>query len=169
MSNYNESKKQLDVIRNKYNCKGELIFRTAVQLVVEWGQKNFTDKKFIEDNFYEIDERHDKADAEGKYLFMTRDFEKALIECARDIAEATTACNFLMYVQREIWLGIGEYGELSYYKAIKMLKDCINYCTDELEYDDILAVMTAELGFSEEEIEYLGYGYLFESEEEGEE
>ena len=41
---YTESKKQLDAIRQKYGCKGDIIFKTAIQYIVELGQNSFKDE-----------------------------------------------------------------------------------------------------------------------------
>lgn len=38
MSNYPETKNKIDVIRNKYGCKGDLIFRTAITTLFDWGE-----------------------------------------------------------------------------------------------------------------------------------
>jgi hypothetical protein len=61
MSNYAESKKKLDSIRDKYGCKGEIIFRTAIQYIVEYGQQNFLDEVWYEELINDIDDRHDTA------------------------------------------------------------------------------------------------------------
>ena len=164
MSNYMESKKKLDAIRDKYGCKGEVLFRTAIQILMEHGQNSFCDNAWFDKVLVGIDARHDKADTEGKWLFMTRDFEKAMWECAREIAKIGSY-DFLMYVQREVWLGGNG---ISYQRAIDMLKECISYYTYGMEYDGILADMTEELGFDENEIVELGFEYLFDDEEEEE-
>ena len=80
MTNYAESKNTIDKIRSKYGCKGEIIFRTAIQMVVEHGRNSFKDEIWFEDQMNFIDERHDSAESVGKFLFMTRDFEKAIYE-----------------------------------------------------------------------------------------
>ena len=107
---YTESKKKLDSIRQKYGCKGEVLFRTAIQSVVEYGQYMFNDEEFIADQLRQIDDRHDIAEAQGKWLFMTRDFEKEIINCAKELANINTY-DLLIYIQREVWLGGGEIGE----------------------------------------------------------
>ena len=72
MTNYAESKNTIDKIRSKYGCKGEIIFRTAIQMVVEHGRNSFKDEIWFEDQMNFIDERHDSAESVGKFLFMTR-------------------------------------------------------------------------------------------------
>ena len=74
MSNYAESKKALDQIRDKYGCKGDIIFRTAIQLLVDTGKCTILDPAWYQCEMDNIDARHDKAETEGKLLFMTIDF-----------------------------------------------------------------------------------------------
>ena len=164
MNNYSESKKKLDAIRDKYGCKGEVIFRTAIQYVVEHGQSMLSDEAWQEHFIFNIDKRHDEAEAEGKILFITRDFEKAILECAFELAQIEPY-DFLIYIQREIYLG----GDgISYQRAIKLLHKCMDWiddthttradCYDTLQY----------LDFTDNEIEELGYGYMLSEEEEEE-
>lgn len=165
MSNYTESKKQLDTIRDKYGCKGEIIFRTAIQYIVEFGQNKFNDAVWFIQTMNGIDQRHDQAEVEGKILFITRDFEKAIFECAKELAQIKPY-DFLIYIQREIYLG----GDgISYQRVIQLLHKCMDWieaehrtaadCYDTLEY----------LDFKDDELEELGYGFLLDVEEEEDE
>ena len=111
-----------------------------------------------------IDEKHDKAEKEGKILFCTREFEKALIDCAVALSEVHTY-DLLIYIQREVWLG----GDgIDYRRAIQLLKNCVDFeieDTYELSYarDELM-----EMGFREDELVELGYEVLFDDEEEEE-
>ena len=156
MNNYAESKKQLDTIRDKYGCKGEVTFRAAIQYVIEFGQRNFKDEVWFDELVNDVDERHNLAEANGEILFVTRDFEKAILECAKELAQIEPY-DFLIYIQREIYLG----GDgISYQRTIKLLNKCMDWidethttradCYDTLQY----------LDFTDNEIEELGYGYL---------
>lgn len=158
MSNYTESKKKLDAIRDKYGCKGEVIFRTAIQYIAEFGQRHFNDEEWFNVMISEVDKRHDQADVEGKFLFITREFEKAILECAQEIAQIEP-CDFLIYIQKEIYLGGNG---IHYQKTIELLHKCMDWiddthttsadCYDTLQY----------LGFTDDDIEELGYGYLLD-------
>ena len=153
--NYTESKRKLDEIRSKYMCAGDVIFRTAIQYVVECGQITFKDETWYEDQMNAIDDRHDLAEAAGKILFYTRSFEKAIFECALELSRINTY-DLLIYIQREIYLG----GDgISYQRAIELLKDCVNF----LDYDPLN--QARDIGFDDDEIEALGFGYLLEDEE----
>lgn len=164
MNNYSESKKKLDAIRDKYGCKGEVIFRTAIQYVVEYGQSMLSDEAWQEHFIFNIDKRHDEAEAEGKILFITRDFEKAILECAKEIAQIEPY-DFLIYIQREIYLG----GDgISYQRAIDLLRGCLDYCGNNTYETMYTLEMAEEMGFDENEIEELGYGYMLSEEEEEE-
>lgn len=161
MSNYTESKQILDEIRNQYSCTGDVIFRTAIQCVVECGQFHFRDEVWVEEQLRKIDNNHDAAEAIGKILFMTRDFEKAIFECARELAEIA-AYDLLIYISREIYLG----GEgLDYQRAVGLLKRCMEELADSDDYEYILNLFE-DIGFHDDEIGQLGFGYLLEDEEE---
>ena len=168
---YTESKKQLDAIRQEYGCKGEVLFRTAIQSVVEYGQYMFNDEEFIADQLRQIDDRHDTAKAQGKWLFMTRDFEKAIINCAKELAEIDT-CDLLIYIQREVWLGGGETGEPDDERASEIIRNCLCYTADNFGAypceSDVTLNDFREIGLTDEEIEYFGWSYLFDVEEEEE-
>ena len=162
MSNYAESKQQLDAIRDKYGCKGEIILRSAIQYIVEFGQRNFNDEQWFDIAMSGIDRRHDQAEAEGKILFITRDFEKAILECAKELAQINPY-DFLIYTQREIYLG----GDgISYQRAIDLLRGCLDYCGNNTYEIMYTLEMAQEMGFDETEIEELGYGYMLGEEEE---
>ena len=84
---YAEHKKMLDKIRQKYGCKGDIIFRTAIQYVIEHGQHNFRNDKWFNSCIEQVDSKHDRAEKDGKILWIARDFEKSLLECAKEVAQ----------------------------------------------------------------------------------
>ena len=166
--NYTESKQKIDAIRDKYGCKGEVIFRTAIQYVIEYGQHNFLDEIWYRDLINDIDDRHDIAEEHGKILFMTRDFEKAILECAKDLAQIK-AYDFLRYIQKEVWLGGGKVGEPDYQKAMQIIRNCLCYTADRygayrLDEEETLEAFRCFM--DDEEIEHFGWGELLNAEEE---
>lgn len=163
MSNYVESKKTLDKIREEYGCKGEVLFRTSIQYVVDCGQQNFQDDEWVKGQLDITDKKHDAFEREKKIPFMSREFEKALIECAQEIAKVNTY-DLLVYIQREVWLdGDG----MDYQRAVELLKKCMAdieesyYCNNKETYDAL-----EYIGFTDDEIEAFGFGYLLNYEEE---
>ena len=166
--NYTESKKKLDAIRQEYGCKGEVILRTAIQMIVENGQNSFKDENWFEDQMDFIDERHDSAESVGKILFMTRSFEKALMECARELAQIETY-DLLTYIQREVWLGGGEVGEPDYQRALEIIRNCLYYNGDcySAYREDVSETLRKfrEMELTDDEIAYFGWEYLFDVEE----
>ncbi len=157
------AKETLNKIHQKYACKGDIIFRTAIQAVVECGQQTFMDNEWYQKQIKEIDDRHDAAEAEGKWLFVTRDFEKSILECAKELS-AVNAYDFLKYIQTEVWVG-GSVGEIDYQEAIELLKACI-YHIDNCTYfkKDVLGVLY-DIGFDDDQIEFLGFEHLVYDEE----
>ena len=153
----------LNKIRQKYTCKGDIIFRSAIQNVVDCGQQTFKNNEWYEDALKEIDDRHDKAEAEGKWLWITRDFEKAIMECAKEISVVNTY-ELLMYIQKEVYFGSGKIGELDYQDAIERLQACVDHI-EELE-DDMTLEVLYDIGFDDDQIAFLGFEHLLDIEEE---
>lgn len=166
---YVESKKKLDKIRQKYCCKGDVIFRTAIQYIVEHGQYNFRNEKWFNSCIEQVDSKHDLADKDGKILWIGRDFEKALLECARELAQ-TEAYDLLIYIQREVWLGEGEVGEPDYQRALQIIRNCLCYAGDcyGSYAEDCAETLQKfrEMDLTDDEIAYFGWEYLFDVENE---
>lgn len=165
---YKEHKKILDRIRQKYGCKGDIIFRTAIQYIVEHGQHNFRNEKWYNSCIEQVDSKHDRAEKDGKILWIGRDFEKALLECAREVAQIE-AYDLLIYIQREVWLGEGEIGQPDYPRALEIIRNCLCYTADgygaytEECIETLRKFKTMDL--TDEEIMYFGWEYLFDAEE----
>ena len=161
MSNYIESKKQLNKIRDKYGCKGEVLFRTSLQYIIEYGQSNFKDQEWYQKVLNGTNARHDKAEAEGKLLWIGRDFEIAILECAKELAEVNSY-DLMIYMQREVFLsneGIDPQ------RAIQLLKNCMSILEFSHDDSDYIKADFRDADFNDDELEILGYGYLIEEEE----
>ena len=163
---YTITKKELDRIRDEYGCKGEIIFRTALQYIIEYGQSQFNENGWVENQLTLIDVKHDKAEAEGKNLWIGREFERAIVECAREIAKVE-AYSMLVYIQKEVWLS--NEGGIDYQRAVELLKKCM-YDIEERENCENKLLLQAldDIGFDDDEIAELGFGYLLNNEEEDE-
>ena len=166
-NSYVETKKELDKIRGEYGCKGEIIFRTALQTVVEYGTDSLLDDWNYTHLKDEVNERHDAAEAEGESLWITRDFELAILECAREIANVSIY-NLLVYIQKEVWLS--NEGGIDYDRAVALLKGCMDNI--EMWNGNQLDMTLGEfedIGFDDDEIEALGFGYVLDARENEEE
>ena len=165
---YAEHKKKLDGIRQKYGCKGDLIFITALQYIVEYGNLNFRNEKWFNSCIENVDKKHDRADKDGKILWIGRDFEKAILECAREVAQIESY-DLLTYIQREVWLGGGEVGEPDYQRAIEIIRNCLCYTSDcyGAYSEDCVETLRKfrEMDLKDEEIVFFGWEYLFDVEE----
>lgn len=165
MNNYAESKKTLDKIRSEYDCKWELLFRQAIQYVVDYGASNLQDDWNYEHIKQDINERHDNAEAEGKNLWITRSFELALLECARAIAQVDIY-DLLVYIQKEVWLS--HEGGIDYDRSVKLLKDCMGWIEeDHASLGEMLDTLEY-IGFDDDDIEALGFAYVLDVREDEE-
>lgn len=164
---YTESKKQIDKIRQEYDRKGNIIFLVACQYIVEHGQYNFRNQKWFDSCIYNVDNKHDRADQDGKVLWIGRELEKAMLECARELADVN-AYDFLMYIQREMRLG-GEVGEPDYHRAMQIIRNCLCYV------GDIYGVLNTgdrerlenfrAMELTDDEIMYFGWEHLLDTED----
>ena len=163
---YAETKKELDRIRNEYGCKGEILFRTALQTVVEYGTDSLLDDWNYTHLKDEVNEHHDAAEAEGHILWITRDFELSILECAREIAKVEIY-GLLVYIQKEVWLS--KEGGIDYHRAIELLKGCMYDIEQRENCEDKLTLYAFEdIGFDDEELEALNFGYLLNTKEDEE-
>ena len=163
MHNYTETKKELDRIRNEYGCKGEMIFRTSLQYIVEYGQTRFKDDEWVENQLNLVNEKHNKADSGNKILFIGREFEIALIECAREIAKVN-AYSMLIYIQKEVWLS--NEGGIDYQRAIELLKNCIGVIVESHCDTAYIREDFETIGFDDDELIALGCDWVMNEEEE---
>ena len=157
---YDDSYKILKSIRSKYFCKGEIVFKCAIQNVVDCGIQNLTEDS-LEEWIKSIDIKHDKAESEGKILLVTRDFEKTVAECTFKIAEVPPI-DFLMYVQREVWFYNPSITseEVSYVRAIELLQNTVEYSLQDVE-TSIAKEDLEYIGFEDDELVFLGYEKVF--------
>ena len=165
MKNYAETKKELDRIRNEYGCKGEMIFRTSLQYIVEFGQNKFLDDEWVQAQINAVNEKHNKADAENKILFIGREFELALIECTKELAKVN-AYNLLVYIQKEVWLS--NEGGIDYDRSVQLLKSCMSWIEeDHASLGEMLDTLEY-IGFDDDDIEALGFAYALDVREDEE-
>lgn len=163
MNTYVESKKALDKIASKYGCKGDIIMRAAAQYIVEYGQYMFKDEDFIKDQIQQIEDKHRISEEEGKHLWVTKDFELAIFNCARELAEVNSY-DFIIYMQKEIYWS--NEGGLDYKRAVRLLKSSLEYlenynnCNNKENYEAF-----QDIGLEDNEIEEFGFGYLISEEE----
>lgn len=163
---YTVTKKELDRIRDTYGCKGEVIFRTALQYIIEYGQSTFNNNGWVENQLTLIDEKHDQAEAKGKNLWIGREFERTIIECAQEIAKVE-AYSLLVYVQKEVWLS--REGGIDYQRAVALLKNCMYDIEQRENCEDKLTLCALEdIGFDDEELIELNFGYLLANTEDEE-
>ena len=163
MNTYVESKKTLDKIASKYGCKGDIIMRTAAQYIIEYGQYMFKDEDFIKDQIQQIEDKHRISEEEGKHLWVTKDFELAIFNCARELAEVNSY-DLIIYMQKEIYWS--NEGGLDYKRAVQLLKSSLEYlenynnCNNKENYEAF-----QDIGLEDNEIEEFGFGYLISEEE----
>lgn len=161
MSNYTESKKKINAIRSEYSTAGDVLFRTAIQMLMEHGQENFNNEEWYAAAAKSINDRHDEVEKEGKVLIIGRRFELNILECAKKLAEIEIY-DLLIYIQREVfWSNEG----IDYQRAMELLKGCMGLIMGNRELDYVRDDFLDEVGFEEDELDELGYGFLVDEDE----
>lgn len=152
---YEETKKQIDAIRNK----NEMLFRMAISHLMDVGIRHLTEENIAE-TCAEIMKEDDSRS------FMTNEYKCDLIKMAGELAKMDHI-HVLTYISREVTYDVGD-NAISYDRAMELLKNCMDYCVSST-YETMYALeMAQEFGFTDEEIEQLGYGYMLDVEEDNE-
>lgn len=155
MNNYAESKKKFDEIRNRV---GEPMFRMGISHLMDVGIRHL-DKDLVEETCEKIMQEDDSK------AFMTNGFKCELIRTAYELAQISHV-DLLAYISREMFYDVGD-DMPTYDRAIKLLKGCMcnveqwNDCRNELTLGEF-----EEIGFEDEELEALGFGYVLDLREE---
>lgn len=143
MSNYNESKKKLDAIRSKYSSAGDIIFRSAIDTLIDIGKVNCCNELTYD----------------GILSGVDNELDRTVLKCAHDLADINTT-GLLVYVQKELYLSND--GEMSYQTMARKLSDCIEWIIGDADCSDAVKDLKYGVGFSENELRSLGYDYLFD-------
>lgn len=148
MSNYAESKNQIEAIRNK----DEIMFRMAISHLMDVGIRHLS-----EDNVTQCCEEIMKQD--DSHSFMTNEFQCDLVKMAGRLAKIDHL-HLLNYISKEVYYDVGD-NQLSYNRVTELLNECMYHIEDNrfLSDKDVL-YMFREIGFTDDEIELLGYEYL---------
>lgn len=152
MNNYVESKKRIEAIRNK---NGEPMFRMAISHLMDVGIRHLTEES-VKETCDEIMKEDDSK------AFMTNEFKCDLIKAAYELAQVPQV-DLLIYIQREVEYNVFD-DSISYGRAIQMTKNCIDWIIYGADPEDARSDLNG-IGFDEDELEVLGYGYLIEEED----
>ena len=155
MSNYKESKQVLDNLRSRND---EAMFRMAISHLIDVGVRHLTEEN-VKHTYQQIMQEDDS------HSFMTNQYKCDLVWLAHDLAQIPHI-DLLIYIQREV-----DYDAMdnnpSYRRAIQLLRSCVDWTTCDQLPEDALSDLYG-IGFSDEEIEFVGFGNLLEMNEEEE-
>ena len=155
MNNYAESKQKLDTIRNR----DEMLFRMAISHLMDVGIRHLTDENIAE-TCAEIMKEDDT------HSFMTNEYKCTLVKTAGELAKIDHI-HLLNYISKEVYYDVGD-NKISYNRACDLLEAYMEWLDDDIaEVSDTLEAFRF-IGFTDNEIEELGYGYLLDIEEEEE-
>ena len=153
MNNYKETKKKLDELRNR----NEIMFRMAISHLMDVGFRHLTEEN-IEETCNAIMKEDDSRS------FMTNQYKCNLVKTAGEIAKLDHI-HVLTYISREVNYDVGD-NAIDYKRATELLQYCLDYCGSST-YETMYALeMARDIGFEDDEIEQLGYGYMLNIEEE---
>lgn len=144
MSNYIESKKKLDAIRSEYSSAGDVIFRAAIDMLIDLGKVNCCGELSYDGLLSDVD----------------NELDRTVLKCAHEIADINTT-DLLIYIQKELYFD--NEGGMSYQTMTRRLRDCVDWIAEGVESSDAISDLTIGIGFSECELKELGYEYLFDA------
>lgn len=147
MSNYDQSKKEIDTIRYQYSSAGDIVFKIAICMLIHKGKSFFDNEKSYQDLV-------DSAELE---------FNELVVKCANELSKINTI-DLLVYIQKEVYLSNDSV--MSYQKMIQKLKDCIEWIIGDACDCDAAKILTEGIGFNASEIVSFGYGFVFEEDDE---
>lgn len=154
MSNYAESKKKIEEIRNKV---GDAMFRMSISHLMDVGIRHLADET-VEDTCRKIMKEDDSKS------FMTNSFKCNIVRTSYELAQIPHI-DLLVYIQREVDYDIFD-GVIAYKRAIQLLKSSMCWFVEDIPEDDAVKDVFDCIGFNDDEIETLGFGYLIDVEEE---
>lgn len=149
MSNYAESKKKLEAIRNEV---GEPLFRMALTHTFDVGFRHLTEEN-IEATCNEM-----MQEEEHPHAFMTNGYKCDIVRTAGEIAKVPPY-DVEVYVNREMEYGAGEeYIQRS--RLVRILQNALTYIYEDVQdCTDFCRIMDKELELDEEEIKELGFDW----------
>ena len=154
MNNYAESKRTLDKIRSK----DEVMFRMAISHLMDVGTRHLTEENIMKTC-------KDIANRDDSHAFMTNEYMCDIVRTAGELAKIPHT-ELLVYIQREVDYDVFD-GGVSYSRAIQLLKGCMSNVEQWNDWDNELTRGEFEdIGFDEDEIEALGFGYVITTKEE---
>lgn len=150
----------IDKIKQKYDCKGELIFRSALCLLLNYGKERCGNTNWVNDNKELIKKRHKEAEEQGKNLFVGERIEIAIIDCAYELAQFDN-WELMKYIQTEVQTG----WEIPTYKK---LGEQIKYLCAIVKFynGNNIADVLEEWGIDSEVLAYFELNEFIKEEEE---
>ena len=150
---YTEAKKAIDKIRSK----NELLFRMAISHLYDVGYRHLTEEN-VNETITDIMKQDDS------HSFMTNEYQAEIVRTAYELSKFDHIY-LMVYIQREITWDVGD-GGMCYERAIDLLNECVGYMEETTSISDARYTLLNCIGFKKHELEELGCGYLFDTEEE---
>lgn len=149
---YAESKKKIDELRQT----NEVLFRMSISHLLDVGIRHLTEEN-IEETCKEIMQEDDSKS------FMTNGFKCDLIRVAGELAQIDHI-HLLVYISREMFYDVDE-NHLSYSRLRYLAKGSISWILADTCETEYALQEVREMGFDDDEIEELGYGWMLDVEE----
>ena len=154
MSNYVESKRKLEAIKNRV---GEPLFRMALTHTFDVGFRNLTEEIIKQTCEAIMKEDDTKA-------WMTNEYKCELIKTAGEIAKVSVV-DVEVYINREMEFSAGgDY--IQYSRLLKILRRALDYIYEDIQdCGAFCKIMDEDLGIDEDEVMELGYDWAINEEE----
>ena len=97
MNNCVAIKEKLNAICHIYHCTCNVIENFAMQCVLKLGQQTCADNAWYTNCMKDIDDAYDQAETRGEVLIGSRNVDKPIIECAKELAQLAPYDFFSLY------------------------------------------------------------------------
>ena len=133
------------------------MFRMGISHLMDVGTRHL-DKDLVEETCEAIMQEDDSK------ALMTNEFKCEIIRTAYELAQISHV-DLLAYISRAMFYDTGD-DMPTYDRAIKLLKGCMNFFVEDSSGTAETCDVFDYIGFNDDEIEALGWGYILDVKEE---
>lgn len=152
---YTESAKKLTEIRNK----NEMLFRMGISHLMDVGIRHLTEENIEATCKKTMQEDDNKS-------FMTNELKCDIVRMAGELAKIDHI-HLLVYISMEVDYDVDD-NKISYNRLVNLAKGSISWVLADTYETEFALQEIREMGFDDDEIEALGYGWMLDIEQEDE-
>lgn len=152
-----KSEKTISSIRDKYSSAYDVIFLAAVQLVHQLGTDLCMSEEWLDESVAGLN-----AIKPGENRIVSKNAEIGVLKCAHELAQFSIM-DIMAYIQEYVQnTVIGS----KYVRLRKLLFGCMEFIDDDSSETNAAYRKLHNIGFTDTELDQMGFGYLLDTKEE---